>query len=463
MKNKVPQLLLMMLLLSVAAVFGQSGSSNYVQRPRIVAATPTPTPLPPIVVGRPASSPTPTPIEPNKTTLPPIIVGKPSAAPTPTPIYTPRPLPSPTPFYNIPAQAQTTFSAVVNPLEKPLSLSEIRAQLAAAKRTMQSRPLNTAMTQPTTDGTIPPITSFVTIAIYEPRIKQTHFVTLPKDYFLLRDFETVLPSSLNRNIRVRIIRTNGVNTAVLAFDEYGKPIVPLLAQYPVERNGSFYEMAYYVSGHPALLSPEVTRAGQLYIRTIFDTANKHLRERGVYIAPEVLEVAERLAVVEHIDHGRFNTENRQALYEEVYSLYALNEGNTYRYAVSTAGAGGIVQMIPSTYRMVRDQYPQIPLMPDFVEGMRNHVNATEAMLLYMSSTWNDLRNNSTVQEALGSGIATPAELMSAGYNSNPAKLPGYIKRGGANWKFLIPRETQMYHRIYDSLQSLIILPPRPIK
>ena len=29
-------------------------------------------------------------------------------------------------------------------------------------------------------------------------------------------------------------------------------------------------------------------------------------------------------------------------------------------------------------------------MPDFVEGMRNHVNASQAMLLYMQMTWNDL-------------------------------------------------------------------------
>ena len=33
-------------------------------------------------------------------------------------------------------------------------------------------------------------------------------------------------------------------------------------------------------------------------------------------------------------------------------------------------------MIPSTYRMIRAQYPNAGLMPDFVEGMRNHVNAT---------------------------------------------------------------------------------------
>ena len=51
--------------------------------------------------------------------------------------------------------------------------------------------------------------------------------------------------------------------------------------------------------------------------------------------------------------------------------------------------------------------------------------------------------------------ATPAELLAAGYNSNAAKLPGYLKRGGDGWRTLIPRETQMYLQIYSSMESLV--------
>ncbi len=61
-------------------------------------------------------------------------------------------------------------------------------------------------------------------------------------------------------------------------------------------------------------------------------------------------------------------------------------------------------------------------MPDFVEGMRNHTNAAQAMLFYMQMTWSDLTASETVNRALMDNIATPAELMSAGYNSNPAKI-----------------------------------------
>jgi hypothetical protein len=63
---------------------------------------------------------------------------------------------------------------------------------------------------------------------------------------------------------------------------------------------------------------------------------------------------------------------------------------------------------------------------------------------------------------LESKVATPAELLAAGYNSNAAKLPSYIRRGGNGWRSLIPRETQMYLQIYKSVDSLIPIKPRTV-
>ena len=117
-------------------------------------------------------------------------------------------------------------------------------------------------------------------------------------------------------------------------------------------------------------------------------------------------------------------------------------------------------MIPSTYRMVRSWHPNITLIPDFVEGMRNHVNAAQAMLLYMNRTWNDLIASPTVMEAYMNGTATQEQVMAGGYNSNPARLAGYIKRGGENWTSLIPRETKIYLQIYDSIERFVPMTAR---
>ncbi|MEO8649494.1 MAG: hypothetical protein ABI539_10040, partial [Acidobacteriota bacterium] len=267
-------------------------------------------------------------------------------------------------------------------------------------------------------------------------------------------------SENGRDLIIRTIRGNGVNTPLLILDESGQAHLPLLVQYPVERNGQYLETAYYMSTHPGLVTPEVVGAGKYYVRNVIELAREKLRQHGLNIQPKVADIAERLAGVEHVDHMRFRTEFQPNIYNDIYTLFALNEGQTYRYSVSSAGAGGMVQMIPATYRMVRTRYPQANLMPDFIEGMRNHVNASQAMLLYMQWTWNDLISSPTVSDAVNGGIATQEQLMAAGYNSNPARLAGYINRGGANWTALIPRETKIYLQIYDSMEKFVPIAPR---
>jgi hypothetical protein len=349
--------------------------------------------------------------------------------------------------------AQQQTGAVALQQSHPLSMSKIRARLAEAQRLLKSRPALTTM------NPAAPL-SVVTLAVLDDKSSQIHLLVIPKETFLSKGAEMNLTTSLGTNVQLRIIRANGVNTAVTVFDSVGRSLVPLVVEYPIERNGALYETAYYTSGHPALLSPEVVKAGQSYVHTMLDLAAKRLKDKGVPIPSNLVDIAERLCVVEHVDHTRFRNENRQALFEEIFSLYALNELDTYKHSVSFAGAGGMVQMIPSTYQMLRRLHPGIGLNPDFVYGMRNHGNALEAMLLYVLDTWQLLASNSDVTAALSSGIATQPELMAAGYNSNPAKLGQYIRRGGSAWRTLIPRETQMYLQIYQSLNSLIPMKPR---
>jgi hypothetical protein len=312
---------------------------------------------------------------------------------------------------------------------------------------MKIRPVPTSMMTPSLD--------YVTVAALLPETSQIHLIRIAKQTFLTKGAELSTTTSLGLPVQVRIVRANGVNTAVTVFDEKNRSLLPLVVEFPIEHRGVFREMAYYTSAHPALLSAELMKSGQTYVNSMVDLAAKRLRERGVNIAPNLVEVGKRLCIIEHVDHDRFRNENRIALFEEIYTLYALNELDTYRYSVSSAGAGGMVQMIPWTYALMRQRHPGVGLNPDFVAGMRNHGNALEAMLLYMQDTWNDLSANEDVQSALSARQATTTELLAAGYNSNAAKLPGYIRRAGAGWRTLIPRETQIYLQIYQSLDSLM--------
>jgi hypothetical protein len=330
--------------------------------------------------------------------------------------------------------------------------SVVHARLAEAQRMLKSRPQPVAMSLPAID--------LVTLTALDRTTSRIHLVSLYKSTFLTKGAEATLTSSLGTPLSIRILRANGVNTAVAIFDGEGRSLVPLMVQYPIERGGVFREMAYYTSVHPALFSPELARSGQTYVRTMVDLASRRLREKGVFISPQIVDIAERLCLVEHVDHDRFRLENRHALFQEIYSLFALNQLDTYRYSVSSAGAGGMVQMIPWAYNLMKQRHPGTGLIPDFVVGMRNHANALQAMLLYMQDTWNDLAANEDVQYAQSAKLATQPELLAAGYNSNAARLPGYIRRGGGAWRSLIPRETQMYLQIYKSFEGLVPLQNR---
>jgi hypothetical protein len=346
-----------------------------------------------------------------------------------------------------PEQQKTTSAPVTF-----LTPSAIQARISEAQRMLKTRPKPTALAV----GQI----EFVTIAALDRETARTHFITISKQTFLTKGAELSTITSEGTNVNVRIVRANGVNTALAIFTPDGKSLAPLTIEYPIERGGKFLETAYYTSAHPALLSNDLSRSGQSYVRNMLDLAAKRLRDKGITISPQLIDVAERLCVVEHVDHQRFRDENRLALYDEIYSLFALNELDTYRFSVSSAGAGGMVQMIPWAYNLERTRYPGVGLIPDFVTGMRNHGNALQAMLLYMHDTWNELTANDEVKYALESKIATPSELLAAGYNSNAAKLPGYLKRGGDGWRTLIPRETQMYLQIYKSFEGLVPMQSR---
>jgi hypothetical protein len=330
---------------------------------------------------------------------------------------------------------------------RPLSLSKFKEKVTEAQRLLKSRVTLTSAS---------PSPGFVTIAALDSESSKIHTLSVPKQTLLTRGTDVVLTTAQGLNVRLQVIRPNYVNSAVVVSDAAsGKQLTPLVVEYPIEKFGSVREMAYYTSAHPALLSPEVTKHGQTYVRNMLDLAAGRLKLKGNNISPELVDIAERLCVVEHVDHDRFRREDRRSLYNEVYALYALNELDTYRYSVSTAGAGGMVQMIPPTYKAIREQFPQAGLKEDFVEGMRDHSNALEAMLLYMQDTWDYLSKQDEVAAALASGQATQPELLAAGYNSNPRRLPKYLREGGEGWRSLIPEETKMYLRIYSSVEQSV--------
>ena len=344
-------------------------------------------------------------------------------------------------FFKRPAKTAAVREAAS---EEP-AVASLRGRVAEAKLLLRSRPA-------------PASTAEVTLAVEEGAGGQIHLLTLPKEDYLREGAEVALLSSEGARLTLRVVRPNYVNTVVRVRDERGRELRPLVVQYPIEKGGKLTEVAYYTSAHPATASAPLVRGGSLYVRSKLDAAARRLAAKGKKISPEVVDVAERLCVVEHTDHKRFKKEQHARLFEEIYALYALNSGDTYRYSVSSAGAGGMVQMIPPTYKAMRERHADVSMAEDFVTAMRDHDNAAAVMLLYLQDTWNGLLKEEEVRRALDTNLATQAELLAAGYNSNPMRLAGYLKRGGDAWRTLIPEETQMYLRIYASVEENVMRP-----
>ena len=345
------------------------------------------------------------------------------------------------PFFGLSLVPTADVRVEANHLRKPSASPAtlaLRGRIDEAKRELKGLPADSL--------------DDVTLAVADKK-GDVQTLRATKEEFLLKGGQFTALSSTGEPLKVSVVRPNYVNTAVRVTDAEGRELQPLVVRYPVEKGGKLKEVAYYTAAHPEVEDKEVVRAGGDYVRERLDEAARRLASIGEQIDPAVIDVAERLCHVEHTDHKRFLTEDSGALFDEIRTLYALNAGDTYRYSVSSAGAGGMVQMIPKTYEAIRVQYPRAALKADFVEGMRDHANATQAMLLYMQDTWDYLKKQEEVTAALDGGLATQAELLAAGYNSNPRKLPGYIERGGSAWRTLIPEETKMYLRIYSAVEA----------
>src|SRR5688572_2079699 len=133
-----------------------------------------------------------------------------------------------------------------------LTPSLISSRISEAQRMLKTRPMATAMSVPSIQ--------FVTIAALDRDTARTHLITLSKETFLTKGAEINTISSEGANVNLKILRANGVNTAMSIFTAEGKALAPLTVEYPIERGGKFLEMAYYTSAHPALLSKDLTRS-----------------------------------------------------------------------------------------------------------------------------------------------------------------------------------------------------------
>ena len=242
---------------------------------------------------------------------------------------------------------------------------------------------------------------------------------------------------------VKLVRFNGVNSLYQVNKPQGGVVVGLKYFITPTESGSVEQIkndaygALYTPYSSALNTPEVAKYGNDYIQNLINkVATDFNTLPSTYDNTKTITQAidpaliRALLYAEHMDTNSFlATKDTQSLIDKINVLFAVNEGDTYRYSVSSANARGLAQFIPSTYKGLVAGHPDANLVEDFVLGMNDHENSVKSMYLLL-----DEYIKGVYLRATDSFIPAHAfDYGAAAYNGGVYRISQAAKQFGATW------------------------------
>lgn len=207
-------------------------------------------------------------------------------------------------------------------------------------------------------------------------------------------------------------------------------------------------------------------AGAEYLLEIYARAADVLRAREVMslafpdenvadvIAPDILA---SLPIVEHIDPAKIRRDGSRAAVQDVLSNIGRTKGRAYEKVRSYAGAKGLWQYMPGTYRGIRKKYPDAQLIPSFTQGMSNQVNATMAVILLMDESFSGVKKSQ--REILRQSPEALRNYLAAAYNAGFPKAASALRIDKKNI-FLeegnLPGQTRGYLKKFKKVYPEVI-------
>ncbi len=215
---------------------------------------------------------------------------------------------------------------------------------------------------------------------------------------------------------------------------------PMIQEVKARKKATYHLRDFVYAPYGASVhTNEVVRWGKVVLDQMVDRALADIRSKGVkskaFSGRFLADVADPVALksimaIEHLDHGSVGrgADDRLALF---YVELGLNEDAAFHQDVSSAGAQGLLQFIPSTYGSMVKHWPGLGLIQDFGEGMANPLNAIKAQVAYLDEVWSDLP-----AEAKDSRITSPDNMRAylvAAYNTGGVRVRRAIHRFGEAW------------------------------
>lgn len=245
------------------------------------------------------------------------------------------------------------------------------------------------------------------------------------------------------NFDPKLKNFNGVNSSFTVSKPAGGIVVALKYLITGPEKGSKTSIenalreAVYVPYSDNLNAADVVNYGADYLDNIFSQVVAELQGLPSHAIPgQTITQAIRPALVqalvyaEHTDTASLLASiNPQDTINRLNTLFAVNEGDTFNYSVSTAGARGLAQFMPSTYKGLVQRHPESGLISDFAAGMNDHKNAIKAMYLLLDDYTGAVRVKA--QTGFASGMAF--DYGAASYNGGVARVAKAVENLGVNW------------------------------
>jgi hypothetical protein len=202
------------------------------------------------------------------------------------------------------------------------------------------------------------------------------------------------------------------------------------------------EYVYYVPMDSSMYTPDVVAAGSDYLSRTIAAAYGELDRLEVnsvafpdHRLTDIIDpyLVKAIVIIEHSSHvalmSDFEPESEMG---EFLGYLGLNGQMAYGGSISSAGAQGLAQFIPSTYALMVRNWPRLQLIPDFSAGMADHVNAIKAATAYLDSCLADMP--AEVKRIYMSNRQSGAEFLAASYNGGSTRVKWAVQEWGVdNW------------------------------
>ena len=245
--------------------------------------------------------------------------------------------------------------------------------------------------------------------------------------------------------KIRVAQTNGLNSHFVV--ENNRVVVAL--RYPIYRKVVVSKKKFhfsvadvvYTPYSDALATPEMVAAGKRVLNSLVGRVYQEMQtdQAHSWAFPDRLvsdvvdpDVAKAIAVIEHSDNAALDRDPAGTI-NKFFVTLAANADAAYAYSGSSAGALGLAQFIPSTYTKLVKQRPELHLIADFEDGMRDLHNAITAQVGYLDVILAALPDAARSQYTDAVTRSRVEEYMTAAYNGGPARVSKAMARWDEMW------------------------------